>query len=39
MQQQFKVFVIEGGLRAWRKAGNPLESVPHDDIIKLPSFA
>jgi hypothetical protein len=39
MEQGFKVFVIQGGLRAWRDAGNPLESVPHDDIIKLPTFA
>ena len=34
----FKVFVIAGGLRAWRKAGQPLESVPHEDVIKLPMF-
>ncbi len=39
MQQQFKAFVIDGGLRAWREAGHPLESVPHDDLVKLPSFA
>jgi len=38
MQQDFKVFVIDGGLRAWREAGNPLEPVPHDDLIKLPMF-
>jgi rhodanese-related sulfurtransferase len=34
----FKVFVISGGLRAWRKAGNPVERVPDDDLIKLPTF-
>ncbi|HSZ61716.1 MAG TPA: hypothetical protein VK828_07950 [Terriglobales bacterium] len=34
----FKVFVIAGGLRAWRKAGNPVERVPNDDLIKLPTF-
>jgi rhodanese-related sulfurtransferase len=34
----FKAFVIAGGLRAWRKAGQPLEQVPHDDLIKLPTF-
>jgi hypothetical protein len=34
----FKVFVISGGLRAWRKAGNPVERVPNDDLIKLPTF-
>jgi rhodanese-related sulfurtransferase len=34
----FKAFVITGGLRAWRKAGQPVEPVPHDDLIKLPMF-
>jgi rhodanese-related sulfurtransferase len=34
----FKVYVIAGGLRAWRKAGNPVERVPHDDLVKLPTF-
>jgi rhodanese-related sulfurtransferase len=34
----FKVFVIAGGLRAWRKAGQPVERVPNDDLIKLPMF-
>jgi len=34
----FKVFVIAGGLRAWRKAGHPVERVPHDDVFKLPTF-
>jgi rhodanese-related sulfurtransferase len=34
----FKVYVIAGGLRAWRKAGNPVERVPHDDLLKLPTF-
>jgi rhodanese-related sulfurtransferase len=34
----FKVFVIAGGLRAWRKAGHPLERVPNNDIVKLPMF-
>jgi len=34
----FKVFVITGGLRAWRKAGQPVERVPNDDLIKLPTF-
>jgi rhodanese-related sulfurtransferase len=34
----FKVFVISGGLSAWRKAGNPVERVPNDDLIKLPTF-
>jgi rhodanese-related sulfurtransferase len=35
----FKVFVIAGGLRAWRKAGNPVERVPNDDVLKLPTFS
>jgi hypothetical protein len=39
MEQQFKVFVIEGGLRAWREAGHPLEAVPQNDVVKLPTFA
>ena len=37
-KEGFKAFVITGGLRAWRKAGHPLEPVPHDDLIKLPTF-
>jgi rhodanese-related sulfurtransferase len=37
-EQGFKAFVIAGGLRAWLKAGRPLEPVPHDDVIKLPMF-
>jgi 3-mercaptopyruvate sulfurtransferase SseA len=39
LQQDFKAFVIDGGLRAWRQAGHPLEPVPHDDVVKLPTFA
>jgi rhodanese-related sulfurtransferase len=35
----FKAFVIVGGLHAWRKAGQPLEAVPHDDLVKLPTFS
>ena len=34
----FKVFVISGGLRAWRKAGHAVERVPRDDVFKLPTF-
>jgi hypothetical protein len=26
-------------LTAWRKAGNPLEPVPRDDLVKLPTFS
>jgi len=38
-QQGFRAFVIAGGLTAWRKAGQPLESVPESDLVKLPTFA
>jgi len=31
--------VIDGGLRAWKKAGLPMEPVPQEDVIDLPSFA
>jgi rhodanese-related sulfurtransferase len=34
----FKVYVISGGLAAWRKAGHPVERVPADDLVKLPTF-
>ena len=37
-EEGFKVFVIAGGLRAWRKAGQPVEPVPTGDVIKLPMF-
>jgi membrane protein DedA with SNARE-associated domain/rhodanese-related sulfurtransferase len=30
--------VIKGGLRAWKKAGLPLEPVPSDEIAMLPAF-
>jgi rhodanese-related sulfurtransferase len=35
----FKVFVISGGFGAWRKAGHPVERVPNDDLVKLPTFS
>jgi len=38
-EQGFNAFVIEGGLAAWRKAGYPLEAVPNDDLVKLPTFS
>jgi 3-mercaptopyruvate sulfurtransferase SseA len=31
--------VLAGGLRAWKKAGLPLEPVPLEEIVALPSFA
>jgi 3-mercaptopyruvate sulfurtransferase SseA len=30
--------VIVGGLREWKKAGLPMESVPEDEIAALPAF-
>jgi rhodanese-related sulfurtransferase len=38
-QQGFSAFVIDGGLAAWRRAGNPLESVPTTDLVHLPTFS
>jgi rhodanese-related sulfurtransferase len=38
-EKGFNTFVIVGGLAAWRKAGGPLESIPKDDLIKLPTFS
>jgi rhodanese-related sulfurtransferase len=38
-EKGFHTFVIVGGLTAWRKAGGHLESVPKDDLIKLPTFS
>jgi membrane protein DedA with SNARE-associated domain/rhodanese-related sulfurtransferase len=30
--------VIKGGLRAWKKGGFPLETVPPEDVVLLPTF-
>jgi hypothetical protein len=30
--------VIEGGIKAWIKAGSPMEMVPEADLQKLPRF-
>lgn len=38
-QKGFNAFVIVGGLAAWRKAGEPMETVPSNDLVKLPTFA
>jgi rhodanese-related sulfurtransferase len=35
----FNAFVIIGGLAAWRRAGNPLETVPATDVVHLPTFS
>lgn len=34
----FHVAVISGGLRAWRRAGLPLEPVPVEEVSPLPAF-
>ncbi|HEY4901888.1 MAG TPA: hypothetical protein VIH89_00305 [Candidatus Sulfotelmatobacter sp.] len=38
-EKGFNTFVIVGGLAAWRKAGEPTEGVPVDDLVKLPTFS
>jgi len=37
-KENCRTTVIEGGLKAWVKAGGPLELVPEADIRKLPHF-
>ena len=34
----FQVAVIRGGLRAWRKAGLPVETVPRNELAEMPVF-
>ena len=38
-ERGFDAYVIHGGLRAWTKAGFPLEPVPEDDLVLLPTFS
>jgi membrane protein DedA with SNARE-associated domain/rhodanese-related sulfurtransferase len=38
-EKGFDAFVIVGGLAAWRRAGNPLETVPQTDLVHLPTFS
>jgi hypothetical protein len=38
-EKGFNTFVIVGGLAAWRKAGQPTEPVPEEDLVKLPTFS
>jgi membrane protein DedA with SNARE-associated domain/rhodanese-related sulfurtransferase len=38
-EQGFRAFVIVGGLAAWRKAGEPIETVPVSDLVHLPTFS
>lgn len=37
-KENCRTVVIEGGLKAWVKAGGELESVPESDLAKLPQF-
>lgn len=38
LEKGTKCAVIVGGLREWKKAGLPVESVPDDEIAALPAF-
>jgi len=38
-EKGFNAFILVGGLAAWRKAGQPVETVPHNDLVKLPTFS
>ena len=38
LERGMKCAVIEGGLRAWKKAGLPIEPVPSDELVALPGF-
>jgi membrane protein DedA with SNARE-associated domain/rhodanese-related sulfurtransferase len=38
-QHGLRSSVIKGGLRAWKKGGFPLETVPPDDVVLLPTFS
>jgi membrane protein DedA with SNARE-associated domain/rhodanese-related sulfurtransferase len=38
-REGFNAFVIVGGLAAWRRAGNPIETVPQTDVVHLPTFS
>ena len=37
-EKGFNAYVMTGGLRAWRKHGFPIERVPSEDLVMLPSF-
>jgi rhodanese-related sulfurtransferase len=38
-EKGFNAFVLVGGLAAWRKAGQEVEAVPGEDLVKLPTFS
>ncbi len=37
-QHGLRSAVMKGGLRAWKRRGFPLETVPPDDVVLLPTF-
>jgi rhodanese-related sulfurtransferase len=37
-ERGFDAYVIDGGLKAWRRAGLPVEQVPEEDLELLPNF-
>ena len=37
-EKGFNAFVLVGGLAAWRRTGQPVETVPEHDLVKLPTF-
>ena len=38
-ERGFNAFILVGGLAAWRRAGQPVEPVPREDLVKLPTFS
>ena len=38
-EKGFNASILVGGLAAWRKAGQPVEPVPREDLVKLPTFS
>jgi len=38
MKKGVQCAVIRGGLRAWKKAGLPVELVPHEEMMQMPVF-
>jgi rhodanese-related sulfurtransferase len=38
IERGFDAYVIDGGLKAWRRAGLPVEQVPAEDLELLPNF-
>jgi rhodanese-related sulfurtransferase len=38
LERGVRTAVIKGGLRAWKKAGLPLEPIPVEEMAELPLF-